>query len=100
MPPLSRPAAGQLALAVAERALIEDDARATALGYARAADETTRRGWRDAAGQLLDSIGGDILDRSTEVALQAAFLNAVFVRLLGYVPALAGRAPFTLSEHV
>jgi type I restriction-modification system DNA methylase subunit len=70
------------------------------LGYARAADETTRRGWRDAARQLLESIGGDILDRSTEVALQAAFINAVFVRLLGYAPALSGRSPFTLSEHV
>jgi hypothetical protein len=32
--------------------------------------------------------------------LQAAFLNAVFVRLFGYMPALSGRTPFALSEHV
>src|SRR5687768_16739337 len=97
---LSRSAPGQLALALPERGLLEEDARATAVGYARAADETTSRAWREAVQALLASLGGGLLERSTEVGLQAAFLNAVFVRLLGYVPALAGRSPFTLSEHV
>jgi len=100
MPPLGRHAPGQLALAVVESALLEDDARATALGFARAADETTRRNWREQAYRLNNSLTSEELARSTEVALQAAFLNAVFVRLLGYSPALTGRTPFTLSEHV
>jgi type I restriction-modification system DNA methylase subunit len=90
----------QLPLSLRTQELLADDARQTALGYAWAADEATKRRWREEARRLVRSMDAGALERSTEVALQGAFLDAVFARLLGYWSALAGRVPFTLAAEI
>lgn len=90
----------QLELGVRGRDLLDDERRARAHEFAFAADETTKRRWRDATNTLLRSLAADWIERSSEVALQGEFLAALFTRVLGYAGALSGRTPFTLSASV
>jgi len=90
----------QLPIPLRTQDLLLENARAAALEHVRSADDTTQRRWRDEAQRLVRSMNAGALDRSTEVALQGAFLDAVFSRLLGYSSALAGIVPFTLTSEI
>jgi len=91
---------GPQQLRLAREELLGDEARAQVLDKVASADSDTRRRWRESVEPIRASLTPETLARSTEPSLQGAFLDAVFIRLLGYSGALSGRRPFSLSEHV
>lgn len=97
-----QPASGgiQLPLAFRGHELLADAARTDAREHAQRADADTKRRWQEEARRLVRSLDAAALADSTEVALQGAFLDAIFVRLLGYHGAFSGRVPFTLTAEI
>jgi type I restriction-modification system DNA methylase subunit len=77
--------------------LLEADGFERAVEIAWRADPGTKTRWRREADALLKAMKTGMLERSNEVTLHAAFLEAVFGRLLGYTSALSGSIPFTLT---
>lgn len=92
--------AHQPQLRLAHRTLLTVESRQELAEEAARADDATKAAWRREAELLVRSMNAGALQRSTERGLQGAFIDAVFVRLLGYSNVLSGRMPFTLSEHL
>ena len=80
--------------------LLSDEAKRRAEYASAGADAATKKRWADEAKRLVTSYGMGRLEESNERSLQAAFLDAVFVRLLGYEQALSGKVPYTLRLEV
>jgi type I restriction-modification system DNA methylase subunit len=77
--------------------LLDDSSKRKATYLGGAADPATKAKWAQEATRLVRSHDMGRLEQSNERSLQGAFLDSVFVRLLGYEQALSGSVPYTLK---
>lgn len=80
--------------------LLTDENKRRATYLVTAADQETKRAWSQQAERLTRSLTPTTLEKSSERELQGAFLDALFVRLLGYESGLAGHDEFTIRHEV